>query len=35
MDYNTLRALLAGEYAKSVEKYDEFSKNALKHTFMI
>ena len=33
MDYNTHRALLAGEYAKSVEKYDEFSKNAFKAYF--
>ena len=33
MDYNTKRALLAGEYAKSIEKYDEFSKLAFKAYF--
>ncbi|MCF6466280.1 hypothetical protein C3E90_10390 [Clostridium sp. Cult2] len=32
-DYNTHRALLAGEYAKSVGKYDEFSKMVFKAYF--
>ena len=32
-DYNTHRALLAGEYAKSVGKYDEFSKMLFKAYF--
>ncbi|CCQ93928.1 putative DSBA oxidoreductase [[Clostridium] ultunense Esp] len=32
-DYNTHRALLAGEYAKSVGKYDEFSKKIFKAYF--
>ncbi|HSH37096.1 DsbA family oxidoreductase [Schnuerera sp.] len=32
-DYNTHRALLAGEYAKSIGKYDEFSKKTFKAYF--
>lgn len=32
-DYNTHRALLAGEYAKSIGKYDEFSKKVFKAYF--
>ena len=33
MDYNTHRALLAGEYAKSLGKYDDFSKRVFKAYF--
>lgn len=33
MDYNTHRALLAGEYAKSVGKYNKFSKEAFRTYF--
>lgn len=33
-DYNTHRALLAGEYAKTVGKYEEFSKKVFKAYFV-
>lgn len=34
MDFNTHRALLVGEYAKTVGKYDEFSKGVFKAYFV-